>query len=106
MRDYWTADEGFFKRRNKVQLQQIMNESGASETLASAAEYKKGDLVGRLTKYFAKAKKAKKPTDAEVKARNWLTEAMQFPAIDPDGKGIQEPEESYEDEDYSEPDDE
>jgi ParB family chromosome partitioning protein len=101
MRDYWTADEGFFKRRNKVQLQQIMNESGASETLASAAEYKKGDLVGRLTKYFAKAKKAKKPTDAEVKARNWLPEAMQFPAIDPDGKGIQEPEESYEDEDYS-----
>lgn len=106
MRDYWTADEGFLKRRNKVQLQQIMNESGASETLASAAEYKKGDLVGRLTKYFAKAKKAKKPTDAEVKARNWLPEAMQFPAIDPDGKGIQEPEESYEDEDYSEPDDE
>jgi ParB family chromosome partitioning protein len=101
MRDYWTADEGFLKRRNKVQLQQIMNESGASETLASAAEYKKGDLVGRLTKYFAKAKKAKKPTDAEVKARNWLPEAMQFPAIDPDGKGIQEPEESYEDEDYS-----
>lgn len=106
MRDYWTADKGFLKRRNKVQLQQIMNESGASETLASAAEYKKGDLVGRLTKYFAKAKKAKKPTDAEVKARNWLPEAMQFPAIDPDGKGIQEPEESYEDEDYSEPDDE
>ena len=106
MRDYWTADEGFLKRRNKVQLQQIMNESCASETLASAAEYKKGDLVGRLTKYFSKAKKAKKPTDAEVKARNWLPEAMQFPAIDPDGKGIQEPEESYEDEDYSEPDDE
>ncbi|MFN3828389.1 MAG: ParB/RepB/Spo0J family partition protein [Micavibrio sp.] len=106
MRDYWTADEGFLKRRNKVQLQQIMNESGASETLASAAEYKKGDLVGRLTKYLSKAKKAKKPTDAEVKAQNWLPEAMQFPAIDPDGKGIQEPEESYEDEDYSEPDDE
>jgi hypothetical protein len=30
MRDYWRPDEGFLKRRNKVQLQALMNESGAS----------------------------------------------------------------------------
>lgn len=42
MRDYWRPDEGFLKRRNKVQLQALMNESGASSKLASAAEYKKG----------------------------------------------------------------
>lgn len=88
MRDYWRPDEGFLKRRSKVQLQALMNESGASAKLASAAEYKKGELVKSLTKFFQSAKKAKKPTDSDHKANQWLPEAMNFPAIDPDRKDV------------------
>ncbi|PZQ45073.1 MAG: Fis family transcriptional regulator [Micavibrio aeruginosavorus] len=97
MRDYWRPDEGFLKRRNKVQLQALMNESGASAKLASAAEYKKGELVKSLTKFFQSAKKAKKPTETDQKANDWLPEAMNFPAIDPDRK---EPEVADMDEDF------
>lgn len=86
MRDYWRPDEGFLKRRNKVQLQALMNESGATAKLASAAEYKKGELVTALTNHFSKAKKAKKPTETDQTANDWLPEAMNFPAIDPDRK--------------------
>ncbi|OFW87700.1 MAG: hypothetical protein A3B66_00015 [Alphaproteobacteria bacterium RIFCSPHIGHO2_02_FULL_46_13] len=84
MRDYWRPDEGFLNRRNKMQLQAIMNECGASTKLASAAEYKKGELVKSLTKFFKSAKKAKKTTETDLKANDWLPEAMNFPAIDPD----------------------
>ena len=101
MRDYWRPDEGFLKRRNKVQLQALINESGASAKLASAAEYKKGELVTALTNHFAKAKKAKKPTETDQKANNWLPEAMNFPAIDPDHK---EPEADELDDDFEDED--
>ena len=101
MRDFWCPDEGFLKRRNKVQLQALMNESGASAKLASAAEYKKGELVTALTNHFAKAKKAKKPSETDQKANDWLPEAMNFPAIDPDRK---EPEMADTDEDFEDED--
>ena len=101
MRDYWRPDEGFLKRRNKVQLQALMNESGASAKLASAAEYNKGELVKSLTKFFQSAKKAKKPTETDQKANDWLPEAMNFPAIDPDRK---EPEMADTDEDFEDED--
>ena len=97
MRDYWRPDEGFLNRRNKVQLQALMNESSASAKLASASEYKKGELVKSLTKFFQSAKKAKKPTETDLKANDWLPEAMNFPAIDPDRK---EPEADDMDEDF------
>lgn len=96
MRDYWRPDEGFLKRRNKVQLQQLMNEAGAAAKLGSAAEYKKGELVKSLTKFFQSAKKANKPSDTDLKANDWLPEAMAFPSIDPDRKEV-EPSEDYED---------
>ncbi len=101
MRDYWRPDEGFLNRRNKVQLQALMNESGASAKLASASEYKKGELVKSLTKFFQSAKKAKKPTETDLKANDWLPEAMNFPAIDPDRK---EPEAIESDEDFEDED--
>lgn len=104
MRDYWRPDEGFLKRRSKVQLQALMNESGASAKLASAAEYKKGELVKSLTKFFQSAKKAKKPTDSDHKANEWLPEAMNFPAIDPDRKEVSMEDDDFED-DVSEDDD-
>jgi len=90
MRHYWLPDEGFLKRRNKIQLQKLMNESGASEKLASAAEYKKGELVFKLAKFFGEAKLAKEPSENDLKANDWLPEAMNFPAIDPDRKETDE----------------
>ncbi|MBU0801830.1 MAG: ParB/RepB/Spo0J family partition protein [Alphaproteobacteria bacterium] len=89
MRDYWRPDEGFLKRRNKVQLQQIINEAGAAAKLGSAATYKKGELVKALVKFFSGAKKAKSPSDNDLKANDWLPEAMAFPAIDPDRKDVE-----------------
>lgn len=101
MRDYWRPDEGFLKRRNKVQLQALMNESGASAKLASAAEYKKGELVTKLTKFFEGAKSAKEPSDSDRQANDWLSEAMNFPAIDPDRKerAVAESDEDFEGDD-------
>ena len=101
MRDYWRPDEGFLKRRNKAQLQVLMNESGASSKLASAAEYKKGELVTKLTKFFEGAKSAKEPTEIDQKANSWLPEAMNFPAIDPDRR---QPEADDMDEDFTDED--
>jgi len=101
MRDYWRPDEGFLKRRNKVQLQALMNDSGASLKLASAAEYKKSELVIALTNHFAKAWKAKKPSDADKKANDWLPEAMAFPAIDPDVNHTQELDDIVDEDDIS-----
>lgn len=85
MRDFWQPDEAFLKRRNKVQLQHIINEIGASVYYGSAANYKKGELVTSMTKYFQRAK-SDKATDTEKQAASWLPEAMNFPAIDPDRK--------------------
>ncbi len=96
MRDYWRPDEGFLKRRNRVQLQQIINEAGASAYYGSAANYKKGELVTSMTKYFQRAK-TDKATDTEKLAASWLPEAMAFPAIDPDYK---EPESIEMDDDF------
>ena len=84
MHNYWTPDEAFLKRRNKIQLQQIIQQSGASAAIGSASDYKKGELTTTLAGYFQKAKKAQDPSDAQKQAASWLPEAMAFPAIDPD----------------------
>ena len=84
MRDYWIPDAGFLKRRTTFQLQQIIQQSGASARIGNASNYKKAELVTALTKYFLNAKNAQEPTDSEKQAASWLPEAMDFPAIDPD----------------------
>ncbi len=85
MRDYWQPDEAFLKRRNKVQLQQLIKEIGATIRYGGAANYTKGELVASIAKYFKRAK-SDKATDVEKQAALWLPEAMNFPAIDPDRK--------------------
>lgn len=99
MREYWRPDEAFLKRRNKMQLQVLMNETGAAASFGSAADYKKGDLAKRLTKFFQNAKNAKSPTENDVSVNAWLPEAMAFPAVDPDHIEA-DPEEDYEDESF------
>jgi ParB family chromosome partitioning protein len=77
MQHSWWADEDFLRRRNKIQLQQIINEAGFSSQFAGVADYKKEELVKKLAKLFAKS-------FAEQGQSRWVPEAMQFPAINPD----------------------
>ena len=82
MQHSWWADEDFLRRRNKIQLQKIINEAGFSSQFASVADYKKGELVKKLAKLFAKS-------FSENGHSQWVPEAMQFPAINPDKSEIE-----------------
>jgi hypothetical protein len=77
MQHSWWADEDFLRRRNKIQLQKIINEAGFSSQFASVADYKKGELVKKLAKLFAKS-------FSENGYSQWVPEPVQFPAINPD----------------------
>jgi hypothetical protein len=48
------------------------------------ASYTKADLVNCLIRHFEGAHAAATPTPAQQKARQWLPDAMLFPAVDPD----------------------
>jgi ParB family chromosome partitioning protein len=96
MQHSWWADEDFLRRRNKIQLQKIINEAGFSSQFASVADYKKGELVKKLAKLFAKS-------FAEQGQSRWVPEAMQFPAINPD-KSLTETDLEEESDDGSEED--
>ncbi len=77
MQHSWWADEAFLRRRNKIQLQGIINEAGFSSQFENVADYKKGELVKKLAKIFEKS-------FADNGQSSWVPEAMQFPAINPD----------------------
>jgi ParB family chromosome partitioning protein len=81
MRLWWRPDEAFLSRRRKDQLEDIARESGAAKCLGRLKDYKKADLVKALARYF----------QAE---RDWLPEAMQFPAVTADAEPEAEPEEA------------
>ncbi|MFH1157938.1 MAG: ParB/RepB/Spo0J family partition protein [Pseudomonadota bacterium] len=98
MRDFWTPDEAFLKRRNKAQLEKLLTDSGAKKKFASLLQGKKAELVKKLAKYFQSLLTKKSLTDEEQQTRNWLPEAMLFPAIDPDAAARQqEPEAANDD---------
>ncbi len=102
MDECWCPDEDFLKRRNKVQLQKIITDAGFSGQFASVADYKKGELVKKLAKVFAK-------NFSENGKSAWLPEPMQFPAVNPDGMNLPEESEDLESdesdtEEYSEDD--
>jgi hypothetical protein len=48
------------------------------------ASYGKADLVHCLIWHFERARAAATRTPAQLKAREWLPDAMLFPAVDPD----------------------
>lgn len=77
MKNLWWADEDFLRRRNKVQLQKIINEAGFSSQFSNVTEYKKVELVKKLAKLFF-------TEFSEYGHSQWVPEAMQFPAINPD----------------------
>lgn len=84
MRDFWTPDAAFLNRRNKAQLEAILETSGAKKRFSDLLGGKKADLVKKLAKYFQSLLTKKSLSAEEKQSRDWLPEAMQFPAIDPD----------------------
>lgn len=93
MRGAWRPDEAFLKRRNKEQLQGIIQDAGCSLKFGNGQGYKKGELVDSMAKHFAHVLTLESPSADELKAQFWIPEAMQFPAIDPDtsSQGADEP---------------
>ncbi|MBE2192085.1 MAG: hypothetical protein IAE63_07890 [Alphaproteobacteria bacterium] len=58
-------------------MQKIINEAGFASQFASVEDYKKGELVKKLAKLFAKS-------FSENGHSQWVPETMQFPAINLD----------------------
>lgn len=103
MRNYWRPDEAFLKRRNKVQLQQIVTDAGCFQKFGNVAGYKKKELVTSMSKHFQQVRTLESPNADELKATFWIPEAMAFPAIDPDAKQVEQDEALEEtNEDYHE----
>lgn len=90
MRNHWRPDRAFLERRNREQLVAIAKECGYAEGIGSVTSFKKSELVTCLLRHFANSLAAADPTPAQRKAREWLPGAMLFPAIDPDGKSVEE----------------
>lgn len=84
MHAHWTPDEDFLNRRSKEQLEQITSEAGLRWKVASGPKIRKGDLVIAIAKAFGEAKHSGAPDVRYEQARDWLPEAMAFPAVDVD----------------------
>ena len=93
MEECWYPDEDFLKRRNKIQLQKIIAKAGFSGQFASVADYKKGELVKKLAKVFAK-------NFSENSKSSYLPEPMQFPAINPDTANLPDEAEDLENDEF------
>ena len=83
MRKHWLPDASFFGKRTRDQLVSIAIDCGYAEGKGQLSSYKKVDLVNALARHFQSAEAAAEPTPAQQKARDWLPEAMLFPAVDP-----------------------
>jgi ParB family chromosome partitioning protein len=84
MRAYWRPDTEFLSRRTREQLVQIVHESGLATRLGQATgTTKKADLVRKLAQQFTRVHDLSNPTDNDLQARDWLPDAMHFPAVDP-----------------------
>jgi ParB family transcriptional regulator, chromosome partitioning protein len=84
MRYHWHPDRSFLERRTRDQLVAIAVDCGYAENTGRVTSYKKAELVNSLLWYFDTARAAATPTPAQEKAREWLPDAMRFPAVDPD----------------------
>ena len=61
----------------------IAVDCGYAEGVGRVSSYKKADLVISLIWHFESARSAATPSLAQQKAREWLPDAMLFPAVDP-----------------------
>ena len=103
MGNHWRPDRAFLDRRTREQLAAIAVDCGYAVSAGSVRSYKKAELVNALLRHFASAHAASEPSPAQIKARQWLPEAMLFPAIDPDAPhGLDEHDAEHEPEDCPE----
>ena len=95
MRDHWRPDEAFLSRRRKDQLEAIARESGASVRMGRLKDYSKSQLVTALARHFHQCAEGDAALSAEqvAKGRDWLPDAMRFPAVTSDAPQA-EPEEA------------
>lgn len=84
MKNHWRPDAAFFGKRSREQLVGIAKECGYADGNGSLGSYKKSELVSSLVRHFVNAHSTAEPTEAQRRARNWLPEAMLFPAVDRD----------------------
>jgi len=84
MREHWIPDHDFLSRRNAQQLQDIIKDTETSQLFGCTSGYKKKEIVTILSKHFAKLASQENSDEKDAKAKNWLPEALLFPAIDPD----------------------
>jgi len=82
MKNHWRPDAAFFGKRNREQLVGIAKECGYADGNGSLGSYKKAELTSSLVRHFVNAHSTTEPTEAQRKAREWLPEAMLFPAVD------------------------
>jgi ParB family transcriptional regulator, chromosome partitioning protein len=94
MRYHWRPDRSFLERPTRDQLVAIAVDCGYAEGVGRMASYKKAELVNSLIWHFESARAAAEPTPAQQKAREWLPDAMRFPAVDPDAASDPEEEPS------------
>ena len=83
MRAYWRPDTDFLSRRTREQLAQIVHESGLDAHLGHPAGTTKAELVRRMAQQFARVHDISNPADNDLQARDWLPDAMRFPAVNP-----------------------
>ena len=100
MRNHWRPDAAFFGKRNREQLVSIAKECGYADGHGSVGSYKKAELVASLVKHFQSAMTASDPLPSQIKAREWLPEAMLFPAVDPSAQVIANDDDGDHDDDH------
>jgi ParB family chromosome partitioning protein len=98
MRNHWRPDATFFGKRTRGQLVANAIDCGYAEVNGQVSSYKKVDLLNCLIRHFQTAKSAAPPTLSQQKAREWLPEAILFPAVDPDAPAEAEHEPGPDDE--------
>ena len=91
-----TPTAAFWSGAPATQLIAIAVDCGYAENTGRVATYKKLELVNSLLWYFETARSAATPTTAQEKVREWLPDAMRFPAVNPDAvpEAEEEPDEA------------
>lgn len=84
MKRHWIPGVWFLGRRTMGQLRNVLIESGLSRLYGCGKGYKKSELVPIMARYFRKVRDMDSGEPDQQQARDWLPEAMSFPAIDPD----------------------
>jgi len=85
IRQWWTPDEAYLAMLRRDQLADIAVECGASVGLSRLDQYRKGELVEHLARFFRRTADPQAVLDEyEAKGRKWLPAQMRRPPADPE----------------------